>query len=394
MVQRAGLARRLQLLWYGDSRLYLLLLPLSWLYCAVVELRRLAYRRGLLRSTALTCKVVVVGNLVAGGSGKTPLVMALADILASAGLRVGIVCSGYRGRARHWPQPVDASSDPREVGDEAVLLAQKTGLPVVAGRDRVAAGRALLRSTACDLLLCDDGLQHYALQRNLEIVVIDASRPQGNGACLPAGPLREPWRRLQEADAVVALGEYCANATTVMHYVSTTTVNLHDPQQRRPLTAFAGQAVYAVAGTGHPQRFFNQLRDAGLQVETRAFDDHHDYSPDDLVFDKPYPVLMTEKDAVKCRLFALPDAWVVPVDIRLEPAFVNWLVDAVTRENQLLDKKLLDILACPVCKGPLTYNQKNQELICKVDRLAFPIRDDIPVMLEEEARQLPAEEDV
>lgn len=332
-MRRAELARRLQALWYGDSRLYLLLQPLAWLYCALMAARRYAYRHGLLRSTSLDCRVVVVGNLVSGGSGKTPLVIALVDHLARAGWRVGVLCSGYRGRARDWPQRVTADSDPREVGDEAVLLAQKTGVAVMAGRDRVAAGRALLRDTPCDLLLCDDGLQHYALRRDLEIAVIDAARGQGNGACLPAGPLREPWRRLQYVDAVVALGAACAGATSVMHYAGNTAVNLHDPQQQRPLQAFADRPVYAVAGTGHPQRFFDQLRDAGLRVEAHAFDDHHAFTPGELAFTPARPVLMTEKDAVKCRLLPLPDAWVVPVEVRLEPAFVDWLVEALTRED-------------------------------------------------------------
>jgi tetraacyldisaccharide 4'-kinase len=203
----------------------------------------------------------------------------------------------------------------------------------MAGRDRVAAGRALLRDTPCDLLLCDDGLQHYALRRDLEIAVVDAERGRGNGACLPAGPLREPWRRLQDADAVVALGTPIPGATTVMRYTGSTAVNLSNPQQQRPLQAFAGRPVCAVAGTGHPRRFFAQLREAGLQIEVRAFDDHHDYIPEDLAFAQSRAVLMTEKDAVKCRLLPLPDAWAVPVEVRLEPDFVDWLVDAVTLEH-------------------------------------------------------------
>ena len=330
---RTETARRLQALWYGNSHAYLLLLPLSWLYCSIAVLRRAAYRLGLLRSTTLDSKVVIVGNLVTGGSGKTPLTMAVARLLTGAGLRVGILCSGYRGRARRWPQRVTPDSDPREVGDEAVLLAQKTGLPVMAGRDRVTAGRALLNATPCDLLVCDDGLQHYALHRDLEIAVIDAARPRGNGACLPAGPLREPWRRLRRADAVVALGGPCETATTVMTYVSTTAVSLHRPQQQRPLTAFAGLDLCAVAGIAHPERFFAQLRAAGLQVEARAFDDHHAYSAQDFTFTAGRPVLMTGKDAVKCRLLPLPDAWVVPVEVRLDPDFADWLIAAVAREH-------------------------------------------------------------
>jgi tetraacyldisaccharide 4'-kinase len=189
-MKRADLERRLQSLWYGGSRLYWLLLPLSWLFCGLVVLRYAAYRHGLLRSTAIGCPVVVVGNLVVGGSGKTPLVIALANCLQQAGLRVGLLCRGYRGRAEHWPQPVTGDSEPDQVGDEAVLLAQKTGMPVMAGPERVRSGRALLQQTPCDVVLCDDGLQHYALKRDLEIAIIDPEYAFGNGACLPAGPLR------------------------------------------------------------------------------------------------------------------------------------------------------------------------------------------------------------
>ncbi len=329
-MRRSDLEWRLQALWYDGSWFYRLLLPLSWLYCGLSRLRRIVYRIGLRRSTALGCRVVVIGNLVAGGSGKTPLVIALAKTLQNHGLRVGILCSGYHGRSKHWPVAVRADSDPVEVGDEAVLIAQKTGLPVMAGPRRVDAGKALLRETPCDVLLCDDGLQHYALRRDIEIVVIDAERGYGNGACLPAGPLREPHERVQTADAVVALGGPFAGATTVMHYVGSETCKLLDPQHCYRLDAFAGQVVHAVAGIGYPQRFFRQLLDAGLSLEAHAFDDHHLFTPQDLAFAGGGPVLMTEKDAVKCRPFARPDWWVVPVEVQLDGAFEAWLVDALS----------------------------------------------------------------
>jgi tetraacyldisaccharide 4'-kinase len=328
-MRRSDLEWRLQGLWYDGSWSYRLLLPLSWLYCGFSRLRRTAYRLGLLRSTALGCRVVVVGNLVAGGSGKTPLVIALARTLQNQGLRVGVLCRGYRGRSKQWPVAVRADSDPVEVGDEAVLIAQKTGLPVMAGPRRVDAGKALLRDTPCDVLLCDDGLQHYALRRDIEILVIDAERGYGNGACLPAGPLREPRARVGAADAVVALGGPCAGATTVMHYVGGEICKLLDPQHCYRLDAFAGQVVHAVAGIGYPQRFFRQLLDAGLSLEAHAFDDHHLFTPQDLAFSGGGPVLMTEKDAVKCRAFARSDWWVVPVEAQLDGTFEAWLVNAL-----------------------------------------------------------------
>ncbi len=332
-MRRAELERRLRDLWYGESSAYRALLPLSWVYACLVRVRQSAYRRGLLHSEALGCQVVVVGNLVAGGGGKTPLVIALARALRTTRLRIGILCSGYRGRARQWPQRVHTDSDPRVVGDEAVLLAQATGLPVMAGPDRLAAGRRLLRETACDLLLCDDGLQHYRLRRDLEIIVIDGERPCGNGACLPAGPLREPRSRLRQADAVVALGQACAQADTVMDYLIAEAVHLHDADRRRPLRAFIGEPIHAVAGIARPERFFSQFRAAGLHPVTHAFDDHHDYVADDFRFDTPGAVLMTAKDAVKCRDFPLPEAWVVTVEARLDPQFTDWLTTMVTQEH-------------------------------------------------------------
>jgi len=171
--------RWLHAIWYGNSGIYLLLLPLSWLYCAIVGLRRLAYRSGLLPSIRLDTRVIVVGNISAGGTGKTPLVIALAKRLQEAGFTVGILARGYRGKAKSWPQWVSTSSDPGQVGDEAVLLARSTGMPVCVGPDRVAAGNELLRKHPCDVIICDDGLQHYALQRDLEIALIDAARGHG-----------------------------------------------------------------------------------------------------------------------------------------------------------------------------------------------------------------------
>jgi len=328
-MKRADLEHWLQTLWYGRSYFYRILLPLSWLFCAVVIVRRAAYRAGLLSGGALDCPVIVVGNLVVGGTGKTPLVIALAKHLHQAGLRVGLLCRGYRGRARDWPQWVSADSDPDRVGDEAVLLAQKTGLPVVAGPQRLLAGRALLAQTGCDVLVCDDGLQHYALQRDVEIVVIDPGYGLGNGACLPAGPLREPRSRLQQVDVVLSLGQDCPEASAVMRIATAACRRLDDPGEPCKLAAFAGQSVHAVAGIAHPQRFFQQLRNAGIQVEEHAFDDHHRYVAGDLAFDDARPVLMTEKDAVKCRSILRANGWAVSHEVQLDEAFGDWLINTV-----------------------------------------------------------------
>jgi tetraacyldisaccharide 4'-kinase len=222
---------------------------------------------------------------------------------------------------------VTAHSDPRVVGDEPVLIAQRTQLPVAAGPNRAAAARLLL-SQGCTVLLCDDGLQHHALARDVEIVVIDGARGLGNGICLPAGPLREPVRRLATADAVVIQGEEFDIRRPVrrMSLPLGDTLDVATARQRRPLAAFGGQTVHAIAGIGHPQRFFNALREAGLRVVEHAFPDHYDYRPQDLAFAADAPLLMTEKDAVKCVGFAPANAWFVPVSARVAPAIDDELL--------------------------------------------------------------------
>ncbi|MDT8387563.1 MAG: tetraacyldisaccharide 4'-kinase [Thiogranum sp.] len=321
------MVQRLQALWYGQSSWHLtLLLPVSWLYCALVTLRREAYRLGLFRSVRLPARVVVIGNLTSGGTGKTPLVIAITRCLQLAGYRVGIVTRGYGGRAGQWPQAVTADSNPHEVGDEAPLLAGHTGAPVFAGPDRVTAGRALLAAHPCDVLISDDGLQHYALQRDLEVLLIDSILGLGNGHCLPAGPLREPRSRLTTVDAVAAIGAFPGVEwafelrAEAVHQVSA-------PAQTASLESFRGDKVYAVAGIGNPQRFFELLRQAGLDIEERIFADHHRFRREDLTFSRPHPVLMTEKDAVKCRDFAPRQCWYLPVTLVTPPAFDDWLLN-------------------------------------------------------------------
>jgi tetraacyldisaccharide 4'-kinase len=324
-MNRTQWEQRLHTLWYGGSRAYIALLPLSWLYCMLVRIRRLAYDVGLLHRTCLDTRVIVVGNITVGGTGKTPLVIAIARRAQQAGLRVGILTRGYLGRASHWPQQVSDSSDPGEMGDEAVLLARKTAAPVFAGPDRVAAGRALLQASPCDLLICDDGLQHYALQADTEIAVVDTSRGQGNGFCLPAGPLREPVSRLRTVDAVVALGDD-AGWPYSMCLVSGAARGVADASISRSLDSFRGSTVHAVAGTGNPERFFASLRTAGLKIREHPFADHHPFSPADLDFGDSNPVLMTEKDALKCEHFAQHNWWFVPIEAQPNASLEGWLV--------------------------------------------------------------------
>ena len=311
--------RGLQAVWYGGSPLKWLLYPLGLAFRIAAVLRRGLYARGIFRVETLPVPVIVIGNLTVGGTGKTPITAWLARRLVERDYRVGIVCRGYRGRADTWPQAVSPDSDPRLVGDEAVLLATRSGCPVVAGPDRVAAARALCDHGPVDVILSDDGMQHYALGRVLEIVVVDGTRGLGNGLCLPAGPLREPAERLNESDIlIVNEGDWGHSGVLRSTVESPYVYELASGAERR-LEDFRGQSVHAVAGIGHPQRFFALLERHGIVVVPRPLADHADIEAGDLEFDDADPVFVTEKDAVKCASFASRGVWCVVV----EPAFAE-----------------------------------------------------------------------
>ena len=314
-------------IWYWRFHpVSLVLWPLSGLYGVVSAVRRWAYRKGYLKSFRLPVTVLVIGNIVVGGSGKTPLVVYVCEQLRRSGYQPGIISRGYGGKVRVWPQAVHANSDPRQVGDEPVLLATRTACPVVVGPDRVAAGKALLRDYPCTILIADDGLQHYALQRDVEIAVVDGKRRYGNVRLLPAGPLREPLSRLANVDIKVSNGGYKQASEYSMQLVFGQAYALSDPDSRQPLHTWAGKKVHAIAGIGHPERFFEQLETVGIQPIAHSFPDHYMFQPEDLCFQPDLPLLMTEKDAVKCRTFALENAWVVPIDACLEPGFSQRLL--------------------------------------------------------------------
>ena len=307
--------------WYRRHHpLSLALAPLGWLYCAVALVRRHGYRRGWFAVRHLPVPVVVVGNLTVGGTGKTPLVLRLAELAVARGWRPAIITRGYGARSGPWPRVAAAADDPLLVGDEPLLLARRGVCPVVVGPDRVADGALAIRRRGCNLLLCDDGLQHYRLARDLEIAVVDGERALGNGRCLPAGPLREPRGRLGSVDLVIHHGGSAAGHRFGL--VPGDAQALCDPARRRPLSDFRGQRVTAVAGIGNPGRFFAMLRAGGLLVDERPYPDHHPFSAAEAAHWPPGPVLMTEKDAVKCAAFAGPDHWVCPVAAAPDPAFV------------------------------------------------------------------------
>lgn len=314
--------------WYGHSRARFLLAPLSLIFLLLLAARRLAYRAGLLRARRLPVPVIVVGNLGVGGSGKTPLTLRVVAWLAELGYHPGIISRGYGGSARA-PMPVRADSDPGLVGDEPVLLARRAACPVWIGRARAEAGRQLLAfHPEVDVLVSDDGLQHYALERDMEIVVVDGQRGFGNGRLLPAGPLREPLGRLATVDAAVVNGGdpddfILLPPSFAMRLSGATFRNLRDPALTAAASAFAGREIHALAGIGHPQRFFDHLESLGLKATPHAFPDHHAYRAGDL---PAGTLLMTEKDAVKCAAFASPDAWFLAVDAILAPG-LKTLID-------------------------------------------------------------------
>jgi tetraacyldisaccharide 4'-kinase len=292
--------------------------PIGWLYGILMEVRRLLYRKGIKSITRMPVPVIVVGNISVGGTGKTPIVIWLAQELRSHGYRVGIVSRGYGGLSEKWPQLVSSESDPTLVGDEPVLLARATSCPVMVGQDRVSAAKVLLSVEPLDLLISDDGLQHYKLGRALEIMVVDGMRGLGNGLCLPAGPLREFGSRLTKSDAVIVNGEgwECEGAYRVqpvaqsLYQVSGST--------KKTLEEFREKQVHAVAGIGNPKRFFDTLKDAGIDVLPHPLPDHANLSQEDIEFNDSRPVLITEKDAVKCQHFAHNNVWCLPIKMEFQ----------------------------------------------------------------------------
>ncbi len=310
----AALQRR----WYSKRAPPLLLQPLAALYGALARQRR---RQLSATAEPLSVPVIVVGNISVGGTGKTPLVIWLVERLREWGWRPGVISRGYGARAPVYPYRVRADGDARACGDEPLLIAQRTGCPLMIAPRRRDAAQALTDSGEVDVLIADDGLQHYRLARDLELCVVDGARGLGNGALLPAGPLREPAQRLREVDWVIVNGGAADDAQPwrdpslpllQMQLTLSSAITLQGGEVR-PLTAFAGQRVHAVAGIGHPPRFFEALRAHGIDVIAHAYADHHAYSAAELAFGDALPVLMTEKDAVKCRGFAQAQWWQVPV---------------------------------------------------------------------------------
>ncbi|MBW2958624.1 tetraacyldisaccharide 4'-kinase [Hafnia paralvei] len=317
-------------IWSGQSPLYLLLLPLSWLYGLVSGIRQLCYRAGWLKRWKAPCPVVVVGNLTAGGNGKTPVVIWLVEQLQAKGLRVGVVSRGYGGRSEHYPLLLDKETSTAQAGDEPVLIYQRTGATVAVAPKRSDAVKAILEHAVIDVIITDDGLQHYALARDIELVVVDGVRRFGNGWWLPAGPMRERARRLRSVDAVITNGGQAAAGEIPMKLAGSTLVNIQTGDR---CAADSLMPAVAMAGIGHPPRFFATLNQLGTTVTNCvAFADHQEYDAAALnaLTPESQPLIMTEKDAVKCRKFAQSNWWYLPVSAEIPSEQGNELLTKIT----------------------------------------------------------------
>lgn len=323
-------------IWYGRSVLKWLLWPLTIVFAGVIWLRKQAFRLGLKKSQQLPVPVIVVGNITVGGSGKTPTVIYLIELLRQHGYKPGVISRGY-GAKFEGCRVVHPDSRAEDVGDEPAMIAARTKVPMVVGRKRVDAAFTLLAGYDVDVIICDDGLQHYALQRDIELAILDGERLLGNGMLLPAGPLREPKLRLDDVDFVINNGGYAAKGEWQMdlepaglHSISANVIWAEKPD---PF-----MKVAAMAGIGNPQRFFDTLHHLKYRVEiTKAFDDHQAFKLEELTqFANELPLLMTEKDAVKCREFAKHNWWYLAVNAKLTPEFDQKLL---TRLQHVVDEK-------------------------------------------------------
>lgn len=316
----------LQKHWYRITPLHLILFPVSLVFRVLVALRRELYLSGFLSSHQLLLPVIVVGNISVGGTGKTPLTLALAQQLVERGWHPLIVSRGY-GRTGSKPQQVSLSSTAVQAGDEPLLMARRDICPVWVGADRVATAHAALQACPqCNVVLCDDGLQHYPLQRDVEIAVTDGMLGYGNGLMLPAGPLREPVSRLQSVDAIVVNGGDAEADHYAMSLTGEIFYNLLNPDQTATAADFKPPNIHAVAGIGNPQRYFQHLEALGITFTPHVFPDHHPYHATDLSFADCDALLLTEKDAVKCAAFADTRYWVLRVDAQIDPALIDHIL--------------------------------------------------------------------
>ena len=307
--------------WYEPKPWGWLLWPFTKMFAALVKCRQYFYAKNWLNKYRSPVPVIVVGNITVGGTGKTPLVIYLAQLLRKHGYNPGIVSRGYKGKVKSVVL-VSPHSDPKVVSDEAVLLANRGQCPVIIAKKRAVGIKQIVRHNKVNIIISDDGLQHYALERDIEIAVIDGERRFGNGFSLPMGPMREPETRLDSVDLIVVNGgQTLSDREYAMQIVNKTVYSLGHPAKTIELASLKGTTVHAVAGIGYPQRFFQYLQDVGINVIPHAFPDHYEFSPATVSFPDQHLVLMTEKDAVKCKHFANYKHWVVAISVELAPSF-------------------------------------------------------------------------
>jgi len=336
------LQRLLENIWYKQGMGKWFLLPFTLLYCTLHLFQRWKLTR---RRLKITIPVIVVGNISIGGTGKTPAVISLAKLLIKAGYKPAIITRGYGGKSTQWPQEVTALSDAENMGDEAILLANNTKLPVVAGADRYENIQYLCSRYDCDVILSDDGLQHYRLDRDIEIVLIDAERQLGNGWCIPAGPLRESSCRLKKVEFVLFNHGLIQNSDQKnrfakqhklkslfsMQLSGSKIYSVSEKEVSKTLASLQGQTVHAVTGIGNPSRFYHTLEKLGLNLIKHSFPDHHIFKQKELYFNDDKIIIMTEKDAVKCHQFTLENCWYFPIEAKIEREFDHLLVDKLKR---------------------------------------------------------------
>ncbi len=310
-------------LWYSKNIFSILLLPFSYLYLIFYSLHRLLYRLKIKKIFYSPIPVIGVGNITVGGTGKTPFTIELSNILLREGYRPGIVSRGYKGKSKYYPRIVTMDCDPSLVGDEPALIRMKTNCPVVIAPKRSQAIRLLIEKYDCNVIILDDGLQHHALHKDFEIMLMDEARKFGNGFCLPAGPLREPLDRISRLDFLIIHGK-STDSLYSMSLKAENFYNLLDTSITWNSQLFKNKIIYAVAGIGHPKRFFTSLQSLGLQFIEKIFPDHHNYKEKDLIFCKREDLLiMTEKDAIKCKQFAKENYWVLPVSCEINTKFIE-----------------------------------------------------------------------
>ncbi len=323
---RARLTALFDRIWYERSPLAILLFPVSWVYALALRVHR---RRRSAARRSFEVPVIVVGNLTVGGTGKTPVVIWLARVLMKRGLRPGIVTRGYRGAAGNEPLWVDAGTDAALAGDEALLIARELRCPVVTCADRVVAVDALECSGDVDVVISDDGLQHFALRADCEVVIVDGARGLGNAKLLPAGPLREHPRRLDSVDVVLINGTGWSRPGAKRFELECTEVTQLSDGEARPLARWSGSNVHALAAIGNPGRFFAMLRAAGCSVVSHAWPDHEVIPASALQFDDQWPVLVTQKDAVKLQPPVRAGVWSVNVDVQFSSADAEFVIDRI-----------------------------------------------------------------